>query len=186
MFSVGPWAGNVQEVLTELGGVGIKPGSLHSAAGAHKPSAGKCRPLRSGLQVGGPRRQVGGEDDRLGATSGFWTGLNRGAKCRRAGQTSQQLEQPVDRQVGVVEYGSERPEADGFVIGNNQSCMREFAARNNVATALPLDRFFQGFDQILASKIGRKLGHGALVVTSTYSLLSSAGIGSPAARTSST
>jgi hypothetical protein len=66
--------------------------------------------------------------------------------------------------------------------------MVRLAAQDDVAAALPLHdetNSLEDFDEILTGKIGRQLGHRALVVTSTYSRSSSTGIGSPAARTSS-
>ena len=75
-----------------------------------------------------------------------------------------------------------------LVVRHYDTSKRHFAPKCDVASTLPLNNktnSLESFDKTLAGKIRRELGHYETSVTSTYSLPSSAGIGSPAARMSS-
>jgi hypothetical protein len=101
---------------------------------------------------------------------------------------SQEFEQLIDGQAGFVQDFAERSGAEDFVIWNNDPSVGRLAAQYDVTAALPLHfkaDSSQGLDPSLTRKIDWQFGHRALVVTSTYSRLSSTGMGSPAARTSS-
>src|SRR6266571_1147776 len=97
---------------------------------------------------------------------------------------SEQFDQLLDGQAGFMQDRSKRPQAEDVMIWHGNTREGCVPPKDNMASPLPLNyksNSSQCFDEVSPGKVRGQFRHSVPVVTSTYSLPSSAGIGSPAA-----
>jgi hypothetical protein len=111
-----------------------------------------------------------------------------------AASASEQLYELIDGHAGVGDDAAEGAHSDLLVVGYDNSGMRFVAAEDHVAATLAAEHeacTFQGGSHFSAGQVDRKLGRvlrpcDYAASTSTNSLPTSFGTGSPASRQSST
>jgi hypothetical protein len=111
-----------------------------------------------------------------------------------ATSTPEQLYELIDGHAGIGDNAAEGTRSDLLVVGYDNPRMRFVAAEDHVAATLAPKHeayLFQGGPHFSAGQVGRKFGHvlrpcDYAASTSTNSLPTSVGTGSPASRQSST